>query len=83
LIQALGATKVDTAVERAKSDLKRNFNVVRKGASFTWSDVPVDPYEHLRKKAPEAALEYLLNTPRLKVDEKLALADAIRAGFKS
>jgi hypothetical protein len=33
-------------------------------------------------KSPSDALDHLLSTPRLKLEEKLALADAIRAGFR-
>jgi hypothetical protein len=77
----LDPAEVDEAFVKSKPALRANLHVIVKGATHTWSDVEVDPYGDLRKMAPEDALDYLLAKPRLTIEQKRALADAIRAGF--
>jgi hypothetical protein len=78
----LDSEKVAKAFDRARPAIRANLHVVIKGASHSWSDVEVDPLADLRNLDPEEALDRLLNAPRLKADQKEALADAIRAGFR-
>jgi hypothetical protein len=77
----LNSDEVASAFNGAKTSLRANRHIVIKGGSHLWSDVPVDPYVSLRKLPPHEALDQLLTTPRLKPDQKQALADAIRAGL--
>lgn len=78
----LDKDEVDKEFLKSKTALRRNLHLVIEGAGHTWSDVEVDPYENLRKMPPEAALEHLLTKTRLTGEQKQALADAIRAGFR-
>jgi hypothetical protein len=78
----LDPLKVSEAFVKSKPALRANLHVIIKGGSHTWSDVEVDPYENLRKMAPHDALDHLLTKPRLTKEQKGALADAIRAGFR-
>jgi hypothetical protein len=78
----LEKAEVDQAFDESKPALRRDRHVVIAGAAHSWSDVEVDPHERLRKMSPPDALQYLLSTPRLKAEQKEALADAIRAGFR-
>jgi hypothetical protein len=78
----LDQDEVAKAFEQAKPAIRANRHIVIKGGSHTWSDVEVDPYADLRGLDPEEALSHLINTPRLKREQKDALADAIRSGFR-
>jgi hypothetical protein len=78
----LDKAEVDDAFDKSRPALRRNRHVVITSAAHSWSEVEVDPHKHLRNMSPPDALQHLLTTPRLKAEEKEALADAIRAGFR-
>jgi hypothetical protein len=72
----------DTALLVSKVALRRNRHIVTRGTSYSWSDVPVDPWVHLRNLPPHDALDRLLELPsRAKPEERDALEDAIRASL--
>jgi len=72
---------VETAFKRSQPSMKNNRHLVIKGASHTWSDVPVDPWATTRALDPHSALDRLLTTSRFKPGERDALADAVRSGL--
>lgn len=74
----LDAEAVNAAFTSAKAILRKNPHVVINGAAHSWSDVPVDPLASLRALDPHDALQRLVDTSRLAVDKKAALADAVR-----
>jgi hypothetical protein len=78
----LDSATVAKAFDAAKPALKANRHIVIKGATHSWSDVPVDPFADLRGLPPHEALDRLITTPRLTLEKKQALADAVRAGLQ-
>lgn len=82
MLVSLGFTvgEARAAWERAKPALRSDSHIAAYGVRYQWSDEPIDPLSKFRSLSPEDALQRLLQG-RLKVEEKAALADAIRAGF--
>jgi hypothetical protein len=83
VVAGVSESQVVAEYKESRAGLRANRHIQITSDSHTWSDTPIDPYADLRGLAPHEALDRLAEVKGLRAPQRLALADAVRAGLPS